>query len=208
MARRKREEVRGYWALTANQVVAYNLARARELRGWTQERAAEAIAPYLGLRWSKASFSQAERSLDGRNARQFDATEIIAFARGFDLPIGWFYFPPLPWDGGLPRGRPSVDIDDVGPEVMRLVDLIFGTAEHQHLLEDRLREFGEALGPQRFSEAQKTIAEAVQDRIRTLSHAALHPFGDWTNTLRAIADQLDAARATTADEIDDRGDTR
>ncbi len=33
-----------------NQVVAHNLTRARLLRGWTQDQAAEALAPYLGTR--------------------------------------------------------------------------------------------------------------------------------------------------------------
>ncbi len=38
--------------MTPNQVVAYNVAKARALRGWTQEQAAEALAPYLGPRLS------------------------------------------------------------------------------------------------------------------------------------------------------------
>jgi hypothetical protein len=41
--------------LTPNQVVAYNLVRARLLRSWTQKQAAEALAPYLGTCWSVAS---------------------------------------------------------------------------------------------------------------------------------------------------------
>ncbi len=61
-------EVPAYLGFTPNQVVAYNLTRAREHRGWTQDEAAEALAPYLGTRWSKASFSQAERSVAGRSA--------------------------------------------------------------------------------------------------------------------------------------------
>ena len=173
MARVRREDVDGFWRLSANQVVAYNLARARELRGWTQERAAEELAPYMGLQWSKASFSQAERSLDGRKIRQFDATEITAFARGFDLPIGWFYFPPLPWDGGLPRGRGPIDIDAVGPSVMELIDLIFGTAEHQVRLDDRLREFGDALGPKRFSEAQDDRKCSARSHSNAVARCAL-----------------------------------
>ena len=48
--------------MTPNQIVAYNVAKARALRGWTQEQAAEALAPYLGARLSEASFSALERS--------------------------------------------------------------------------------------------------------------------------------------------------
>ena len=57
--------------LTPNQIVAYNLAQARLWKNWTQEEAAEHLAPYLGTRWSKASFSAAERSVDGQRVRQF-----------------------------------------------------------------------------------------------------------------------------------------
>ncbi len=72
---------------TANQVVAFNLAQAREWRGWTQDEAAVALEPFLGVRWSKATFSQAERSVAGRFIRNFTADEIVAFARGFELPV-------------------------------------------------------------------------------------------------------------------------
>jgi transcriptional regulator with XRE-family HTH domain len=82
--------------LTPNQVVAWNLARARALRGWTQEQAAEQLAPFLGERWSKATYSAAERSIDGARIRQFTADDIHAFARAFDLPMTMFLAPP-PW---------------------------------------------------------------------------------------------------------------
>ena len=74
--------------MTPNQVVAYNLTTARELRGWTQDQAADALEPYLGVRWSKASVSQAERSVAGKFIRQFEADEIIALARSeIDRPL-------------------------------------------------------------------------------------------------------------------------
>src|SRR6478736_4234953 len=81
-------------AWTCNQIVAYNLARARLLRGWTQEEAGRALAPYLGQRVSAASWSAMERSIDGGRVKQFSADELLALARGFDLPIGWFLTPP------------------------------------------------------------------------------------------------------------------
>jgi transcriptional regulator with XRE-family HTH domain len=79
--------------MTANELVAYNLRRARELRGLTQEQAAERLEPYLGHRWSKATFSSAETAMPGR-VRQFDADELLAFAAAFDLPLIWFFIPP------------------------------------------------------------------------------------------------------------------
>lgn len=80
--------------LTPGQVVAYNLARARKLRGWTQEQAADRLEPHLGVRWSNVVLSGAERSYVGKRVRQFTADEIVAFAKAFELPITWFFLPP------------------------------------------------------------------------------------------------------------------
>src|SRR5215207_228822 len=79
--------------MTANQLVAYNLKRARELQGWTQEEAAEKLEPYLGVRWSKATFSAAETSVSGKRTREFSADELLAFTRAFDLSLAWFFLP-------------------------------------------------------------------------------------------------------------------
>jgi len=98
--------------LTPNQLAGWNLRRARKLRGWTQEQAAEQLEPFLGERWSVAVFSAAERSIDGTRVRQFTADDLHAFARGFELPITFFLAPP-PWSddaighagGGQTSGR-------------------------------------------------------------------------------------------------------
>jgi transcriptional regulator with XRE-family HTH domain len=81
--------------MDANQVIAYNLRKARESLKWTQEQAARELEPYIGVRWSSASFSVAERSADeGARKREFDAKELLAFAHVFRHPIGWFFQPP------------------------------------------------------------------------------------------------------------------
>lgn len=82
--------------LTPNQLVAYNLQRARRLRKWTQEEAAAHLEPFLGVRWSKASWSAAERSVAGDRVRQFSADEVVAFARGFGLSVAFFFMPASP----------------------------------------------------------------------------------------------------------------
>jgi transcriptional regulator with XRE-family HTH domain len=82
--------------ITPNQIVGWNLKRARRARGWTQEQAAEQLEPHLGERWSVAVFSAAERSIDGTRVRHFTADELHAFARTFDQPIAYFLCPP-PW---------------------------------------------------------------------------------------------------------------
>jgi hypothetical protein len=81
--------------LSPCQIVAWNLEGARRLRGWTQDQAAKKLEPYLGYRLSRAAFSQAERSLYGK-LRRFDADEIVAFARAFELPLAYFFCPPQP----------------------------------------------------------------------------------------------------------------
>jgi transcriptional regulator with XRE-family HTH domain len=80
--------------MTANQVIAYNLKRAREALNMTQQQAALDLERYLGRRWSPASFSVAERSADNGRVREFDANEIVAFSQVFNRPIGWFFTPP------------------------------------------------------------------------------------------------------------------
>jgi hypothetical protein len=81
--------------MTANQLVACNLRRAREEKGLTQELASQYLERYLGKRWSNASFSIAERSADeGARKREFDANELLAFSRAFEKPVAWFFTPP------------------------------------------------------------------------------------------------------------------
>jgi transcriptional regulator with XRE-family HTH domain len=79
---------------TPNQIVAHNLRRARMLSGWTQTTAAKELEPLLGERWSKATFSAAERSVAGERIRQFTADELTAFAAVFKLPVSFFFRPP------------------------------------------------------------------------------------------------------------------
>ena len=77
-----------------NQVVAYNIREARQLRGWTQEELADRLEPYLGQRLTQAGVSSIERAWDGERRREFDAHELLIFAMVFDLPIVWFLLPP------------------------------------------------------------------------------------------------------------------
>ena len=79
---------------TPNQVVANNLRRARNLHRWTAEEAAEHLEPYLGERWSKVTWSAAERSIRGERIRQFSADDLVAFAKTFQPPISFFFSRP------------------------------------------------------------------------------------------------------------------
>ncbi len=89
-----------------------------------QEQASAAVAPYLGTRLSNASFSSIERSIAGARVKQFSADELIAFSRGFDLPIGWFFLPPPPeQDAGLH----AADATWRGVDMSVLLDAVLGT---------------------------------------------------------------------------------
>jgi hypothetical protein len=176
---------------TANQVVAFNLTQARDWRGWTQEEAAAALEPYLGVRWSKATFSQAERSVAGRFIRNFTADEIVAFARGFELPVTWFFMPPPPWAApGIPSRLAVPDEPQFGEPVGTLVDLVFGNDSQQALLTLRLDSFLDALGPAGLTAAQGRVASLVHHRVEAIVRNAFRQLEDWQTTLRAMANQL------------------
>ncbi len=108
-------------SMTPNQVVAYNVRAARRLRGWTQEESAERLELHLGERWSKASFSAAEQSVEGKRVRQFSADDIYALARTFELPPQWFLLPP-PYHSTVISAKPAPDFDEPAPpEVIRMI---------------------------------------------------------------------------------------
>jgi len=186
------DEVPLFFGLTPNQVVAHNLARAREWKGWTQDQAAEALAPYLGARWSKASLSQAERSVAGKFVRNFNADEIVAFARAFELPVTWFFMPPPPWVyPGVPAKLSTPDAGPFGETLALLVDLVFGDEGNQALLEMRLNEFLDQLGPLPLTRAQARITASVHSRIESLVRHSFSDLGQWQTMLRNLANQLE-----------------
>ena len=121
-------------AWTPNQIVAFNVNRARSMRGWTQEQAAEALAPYLGARLSAASFSALERSVAGGRIREVSADELLALSRAFDVPIGWFLTPPPVSEDVLLATPDAKD----GTDPMVLIDAVLGTEENFELWESVL----------------------------------------------------------------------
>ncbi|MGH9269178.1 MAG: hypothetical protein ACRD0D_13520, partial [Acidimicrobiales bacterium] len=84
MARSKSPEPRTW---NASQVVAHNMTRARQLRGLTQAEIATRLVAFTGNPWSQATVAQAEGSVLGVRVRHFTATELVALARVFDLPV-------------------------------------------------------------------------------------------------------------------------
>lgn len=80
-------------APTINQLVAYNMTRARRSRGWTQQEVADRLEKYTGRPWSKASISAAERAWQGGRPRKFDANELVALSVIFETPVAYFLLP-------------------------------------------------------------------------------------------------------------------
>lgn len=116
-----------------SQLVGYRMGTARQLREQTQEWTAERMTRFTRTKWSTSSVSLAENSPTSSRPRQFNANEIMALSRTFDLPIPYFFAPPevpvkLP---DLP-GAPHAGWDYV---LYRLVGD-----------DDRQKEVGEVLG--------------------------------------------------------------
>jgi hypothetical protein len=197
------DDVPLYFGLSPNQVIAYNLAQARQDRGWTQDQACDALEPYLGNRWSKANYSAAERSVDGKRVRQFDADEIVAFARAFDLPVTWFFMPPPPWASpGVPAKLRTPDAERFGAPLALLADLVFGADGPRALIQVRFQAFLDELGPNPLSDAQARVVATVDARKTQLVRHALGDLQQWQTQLRALANHLEDLEARSGRESD------
>lgn len=84
----------GHDLWTVNEVVAYNLRQARQAQGWSQEALAKVLTLHTGRPWSNATVSAAERSRESGRTRRFDASDLMAFAAVFKVPVTYFFLPP------------------------------------------------------------------------------------------------------------------
>ena len=87
--------------LTIHQIVAYNFARARAAAGWTQVETSDRLEPFLGYKLNQAGVSAIEKTYDSERRRNIDTADVVAFARCFQRPIGWFFLPPPKHGGDL-----------------------------------------------------------------------------------------------------------
>lgn len=184
--------------LTPNQVIAYNLARAREYKGWTQQQAAEALAPYLGVTWSKATFSAAERSVDGKVIRQFTGDDVVAFARCFDVPVSWFFMPPPARDAD---GRPVRVVTPDAPQghdLSLLVDLLFGEPGSEPLVGLRVEEWVDRPGTEPPSPGERQAGLQAAQRVAALVRADSDRLDAWRDQLMEIAGHLDGLIASAS----------
>ena len=138
MARSKDKPEPKAW--TASQVVAHNMARAREIRRLTQAEVAERLSRFTGSPWSQASVAQAEGSVAGDRVRQFTANELVALARTFDLPVLYFFLPPE--DGRLAFAVPDGYKHEWPWEYLLM--LVWGHMDNFPLVADRAAPWGHA----------------------------------------------------------------
>jgi hypothetical protein len=194
--------------LTPNQIVGYNLAQARMWKGWTQEEAAEQLEPYLGARWSKASFSAAERSVDGRRVRQFSADELVAFSRCFGVPVGFFFLPPPPNAADRPIQMASPDCSEFGVRPSELIDVALGAPGEIGLMGMRVEDFFRQTSPELLSDAQDALRSLTEVATQAVVERSLDKFGFWRSSLQTLAMQLEdweheARQRAMSEEVDD-----
>ena len=205
--------------MTPNQVVSSNVAKARALRGWTQEEAAEKLAPYLGGKLSVASFSALERSAwKVDRIKVFSADELLALSRGFDLPIGFFFTPPPPaFDAGL--HAPDAGMKGLDPIV--LLDAVLGTPDNIGAWEEDLLAYAASQAPMPRNKREKPSVSPsdLPDRLQPLGNLRAkallqQAFGDLDQTssvLERLAEAIrildETSQADTPDETA-RGGTK
>lgn len=198
--------------MTTNQIVAYNVAKARTIRGWTQEQAAEELAPFLGAKLSTASFSALERSAWNVNRiKQFSADEMFALARGFDLPIGFFFTPPPPsFDAAL--SGPDAGMKGLDPIV--LLDAVLGTPDNIGHWEAELLTYSASVAPMPRSKRDKPnvapqdLAERLEPlgalRAKALLRQAFGELSDASGVLERLAEALRILDQSAVDDAAER----
>ena len=190
--RRTKEERQAplFWGITPNQLVGYNLWCARQERRWTQAQAAEALEPYLGVRWTVAQVSAAERSVDGTRIRQFTADDLVAFAQAFEVPITYFFLPPRP-EATWSKVKPGTSKDELNRTMAVMIDLIFGDANKGvPLLSGHLHDVMKDLDPALYSDAQRRIFALARLRLLGVVANAIGSMGGWRESLSKLAEEL------------------
>jgi transcriptional regulator with XRE-family HTH domain len=197
--------------MSPNQIVAYNVAKARGLRGWTQEQAAEALEPYLGAKLSGQSFSALERSAWTVNRiKQFSADDLLALSRGFDLPIGFFFTPPPP---ELDAALHAPDAGTKGLDPIVLLDAVLGTPENLEYWERELLAYSASTAPPPKSKREKPsltpsdlaerVAPLAAQRARALLRRSFGDVAEARDVLERLTELIDSLDDTASDVLSD-----
>ena len=192
-----------YIPLTGNQVVAHNLRMARLRRGWTQEEAAERLEPYLGVRWSKASYSAAERSIERHDRiRNFTADELLAFSLAFELPVAWFLLPPEPdVVGRIPLISYPGSEPGRGHHPGVLIEMVFGTPQGQAEIEQRLGTILRSLPVEEQGRYMELVSHVAGLAGLSAVRNTLGDLSIWINNLRDLTVLLEEAQKQTTETM-------
>jgi len=93
MAARKRRAKRPE-PLTASAIVALNVRRIREERGWSQAQAGERLERVTGRPWSVATVSSMERGWERGPERAFGVNEVDKISLAFGVSLLELLLPP------------------------------------------------------------------------------------------------------------------
>lgn len=207
--------------MSPDDVVSYNLKRARDLRGWKQPEAAERVSRYLGKTWSVQVYGDAERAYRIKRVKNFSATEVIAFCRAFELPLVWFYLPPdprtriVPRDGGeemagdelLSLLFPRLD-DPALAELEAMTARLFSNftqdrppGERTSAYLDWVHRQNQALRTIVRSEFEAEELDALPDVIR----AAADQMSNLPEVMKEVSERIDRALGRTADRLRHEG---
>lgn len=178
-----------------NQVVAYNIREARQLRGWTQEELADRLEPYLGQRLTQAGVSSIERAWDSDRRREFDAHELLIFAMVFDLPMLWFLLPP-PGDHRLMRctTRPVDELytwllgqpQQLGPVYQRLRQLGIADPTAADATVEKITGIPATARQWNYQERRKELLLALLDEHADPLDSAVDELGRMVDHLRQV----------------------
>ena len=124
--------------LNVNQIVAYNLRAARKIKKMTQEDLARQIETVSKKRCTPTMVSELERAWDGPRRREFDAHEIAVFSLALDVPMAYFFLPPI---------NEYRNLENLNRAARQLHLLVFGDGEDEKILDDRMLEVGKHLLP-------------------------------------------------------------
>jgi hypothetical protein len=140
-----------------------------------------------GLRcrlWSTANLSAAERSVTGQRRREFDADDLLAFARTFELPITWFLLPP---HATKPRLDTQDDPDGLPPTL--ILDWLYRYDPHET---ERVAELSKQIDDDT-THHQHAIQAKARDYTAQLAATALAQYATTPQALRSLADAIEQA---------------
>jgi len=138
---------------------------------------------------SRASYSAMERSIGGGRVKQFSADELVALARGFNLPLLWFLLPPpLDDDPGLHVPHTT----SRGIEFTEFLDIVFGTSENVGPYREALRKWAsDATDEGLLQKVERQLAATDNAQKEALLAETVGDVTTAQDTLRRAADLLE-----------------